>query len=219
MAGEENRTMKHAEEAHTTAQRTDSGHLVDDVTSAPSGISSVQWWPALVGAAFAAFVASDLFSGKEHGGELASIVAASGLVYLAAAALEKPSVSWPVFFGSVMVITAAKMGFIGADPTWVLFGIAAAFLGYGVVRGAYRPADGLPLQTIAMVAFGAVAALALYANQAAGAYLVAAGLFAHAAWDVYHHRVNRVVSRSMAEFCCVLDLSLAAAIVIATLRS
>jgi hypothetical protein len=44
---------------------------------------------------------------------------------------------------------------------------------------------------------------------------VAAGLLGHAAWDVHHHRINRVV-RSLAEFCLVLDTALAAAIVIVT---
>jgi hypothetical protein len=188
-------------------------------TSARSGVSSLQWWPALVGVGFAAFVAFDLFSGEERGGELAPIVAASGLVYLAAAALERPSASWLVFFVSVVVITAGKMGFIGVDATWVLLATAAAFLGYGVVYGTHRRSGGLPLQTIAMVAFGAIAAIALYASQTAGAYLVAGGLFAHAAWDVYHHSVNKVVSRSMAEFCCILDISLAVAIIIATAGS
>jgi hypothetical protein len=46
---------------------------------------------------------------------------------------------------------------------------------------------------------------------------VAGGLLAHAAWDIYHHRANKVVVRSMAEFCFVLDTLLAAAIVAATL--
>jgi hypothetical protein len=45
---------------------------------------------------------------------------------------------------------------------------------------------------------------------------VAAGLLGHAAWDLYHHRVNRVVTRSFAEFCLVLDTALAVAIVIVT---
>ena len=85
------------------------------------------------------------------------------------------------------------------------------------LRDATRMTDGLPLQTIAMVVFAAVAAISLYLNETAGAYLVAAGLFAHAAWDVYHYWANKVVPRSMAEFCCVLDVSLAAAIVIVTM--
>lgn len=50
-----------------------------------------------------------------------------------------------------------------------------------------------------------------------GADLVAAGLLGHAAWDVYHHRTNRVVVRSLAEFCrLALDTALAVAIVIVT---
>jgi hypothetical protein len=43
-----------------------------------------------------------------------------------------------------------------------------------------------------------------------------AGLLGHAAWDVHHHRTNRVVLRSLAEFCLVLDTALAVAIVIVT---
>jgi hypothetical protein len=40
---------------------------------------------------------------------------------------------------------------------------------------------------------------------------------AHAGWDVYHHVKNKVVVRSMAEFCFVLDTALAIVIVLATL--
>jgi hypothetical protein len=153
----------------------------------------------VAGIGFAAFVALDMFLGTEHGNELASIVAASALVYLAAAALEKPSVAWPAFFVSLVVITAAKMGFTGFDATWILIGLAALLVGYGVLRGVTRPIGGLPLQTIAMVLFGTVAAIALMVHGEFGAYLVAAGLFGHAAWDVHHHWTNRVVARSLAE--------------------
>jgi hypothetical protein len=65
-----------------------------------------------------------------------------------------------------------------------------------------------------MVAVGVIAAIAVIVGGNVGAYLVAAGLLAHAAWDAYHHRVNKVVARSMAEFCGVLDALLAVAIVI-----
>ncbi|RIQ13601.1 hypothetical protein [Jiangella rhizosphaerae] len=43
---------------------------------------------------------------------------------------------------------------------------------------------------------------------------LAAGLLGHAAWDVWHHRTNRVVTRSLAEFCVVLDTLLAAAMIV-----
>jgi hypothetical protein len=179
---------------------------------------SLQWWPTLVAIAFTAFVASDLIRASESGADLAAVLAASGLVYLAAAALQKPASAWPVFIISVVVITAGRVGLIGFDPTWALIALAGLFLGYGLVRGATNPAGGLPLQTIAMLGFGGMAAAALYVNEAVGAYLVAAGLLGHAAWDVYHHRNNKVVVRSLAEFCFVLDTLLALTIVIVTLR-
>jgi hypothetical protein len=175
-----------------------------------------QWWPTVAALAFAGFVALDLFRGAEHGSELAPIVAASGLVYLAAAATGKPGAAWWMFFACVPVIAAAETGWVDLDATWVLLAIAGLIFGYGLLRGAARTSEGFPLQTIAMVAFGAVAALTLYMDEVAGAYLVAAGLFAHAGWDLYHHRANKVVARSMAEFCFVLDSALAAAIIVTT---
>jgi hypothetical protein len=186
--------------------------------AARTGWRAPQGWPTLAGIAFAAFVAFDMLRGDERGHELVSIVAASGLVYLGAAALRKPSAAWLVFLGSVVVITAAKSGLTGFDGTWPLLGIAGLFFGYGLLSGAGRPAGSLPLQAIAMLAFGAIAGIALFVDEVIGAYLVAAGLFAHAGWDAYHHRANKVVARSMAEFCFVLDVLLALAIVVATLR-
>lgn len=194
-------------------------------TDAPTSAAGkpVRWggievWPTALGIGFAAFVAWDLFTGEEHGQQMAAIVAASGLVYLAAAALEKPWVSWPVFIGSVLVITLQRIGLIGFDATWPLLVIAGLFAGYGLIRGAMHPERGLPPQALAMVAFGAVAVVALFIQPIGAAYLVAAGLFAHAGWDFYHHRANKAVVRSMAEFCFVLDVALGLAIIVATVQ-
>lgn len=180
---------------------------------------ALQWWPTLLGIGLAAFIALDMTSGST----LAPVVAASGLVYLGAAALQKPSAAWPVFIVTFVVITAttvlARLKLANPDATWILLGLAALLLVYGLLRGATRPAGGLPLQAIAMVALGVAAATALIVSGKIGAYLVAAGLLGHAAWDVYHHWANKVVVRSMAEFCFVLDTLLAVAIVVATLRS
>lgn len=180
---------------------------------------SLKWWPSLAAVAFAAFVALDLFGGEEQGADLAPIVAASGLVYLAAAAFEKRITAWITFFASVAVITIAKLGLIAVDATWLLLGLAALFVVVGLMRGAMRPASGLPVQTLAMLAFGASAAIALVLQPTRGAYLVAAGLFAHAGWDFYHHRANTVVGRSMSEFCFVLDVLLGLVIVYVTLQA
>jgi hypothetical protein len=47
-----------------------------------------------------------------------------------------------------------------------------------------------------------------------GAYLVAFALLGRAAWDAYHYLRDRVVARSYAEFCGVLDLLVGAAILV-----
>jgi hypothetical protein len=182
--------------------------------SAGARWGSLSWWPTLAGIGLASFIALDI----SNGSELASILAASGLVYLGAAALRKRSAAWPLFFGTFVVITAARIGVATFDATWILLGLAALFVAYGLLQGAVHPFEGLPLQAIAMVGFGTAAGIALIVSGDVGAYLVATGLLGHAAWDVHHHRVNKVVVRSMAEFCCVLDTLLAVAIVVAAGR-
>jgi hypothetical protein len=192
----------------------------DRDTEALSVRGLLRRWPTLAAILLTALTAF----GLSDGSELAPIVAASGLVYLGAAALRKPAMAWPVFFASFVILLVAKVlladrrGAIEDAPTWILLGVAVLFGIYGLLRGAARPPEGLPLQAIAMAAFGAIAAIAVLVNSSVGAYLVAAGLFGHAAWDVYHHRINKVVARSMAEFCFVLDTLLAVIIVIVTVR-
>jgi hypothetical protein len=43
---------------------------------------------------------------------------------------------------------------------------------------------------------------------------VAAALAGHAVWDLIHLRLGRVVGHTLAEFCAVLDFTLAAIIAI-----
>jgi hypothetical protein len=147
-----------------------------------------------------------------------AVVAASGLVYLAAAALELPWVSWPGFFASVVVITLVRLDLVPVEATWALLAVAALFAAIGLARAVHRPIGDLPLQALAMTVFGATAAVALLVSPFIRALLVAAALFAHAGWDVFHHVKNKVMVRSMAEFCFVLDSVLGLAIVIVTLR-
>lgn len=180
--------------------------------SSHTGSALRRRWPALAGIAFAAVVTFDLARGVD----LAPTLAASAVVYIGAAALRKQAAAWPMFFATVVVITVARLLDARLDATWVILGGGVVLAGYGLLRGAIRPTYGLPLQSVALLAFGAAAAAALYVNPDLGGYLVAAGLLAHAAWDVHHHRTNRVVARSLAEFCLVLDTALALVIVLVT---
>jgi hypothetical protein len=113
-------------------------------------------WPTLAGLGFAALIAVDLVSGVE----LAPILAASAAVYLGAAALQRPAAAWPLFFATAVVITVARLADDRFEPTWVILASAAALLIYGLLRGAGHPGYGLPLQTVALLGFGAAAAAA-----------------------------------------------------------
>lgn len=172
-------------------------------------------WPVLAGIVMAAFVAW----GATSGADTAPVLAASGFVYLGSAAFQRRGAAWPVFFLSFVVIGAAGFtAFEAPLAVWALIVIAVVFAGYGLLRGAASPAEGLPLQSLAMAGFGGVAVAALLAGGDLGLYLVAAGLLGHAAWDVWHHRTERVVSRSLAEFCVVLDTLVAAAMIAVALQ-
>jgi hypothetical protein len=63
----------------------------------------------------------------------------------------------------------------------------------------------------------ALAFLAVTLPQPWGAVLLAAGLLGHTMWDLAHLRSGRVVPRSMAEFCAVLDALLAVGVVVLAL--
>ena len=174
-------------------------------------------WPVLVGVGVAALVILDMAEGVE----LAKLLAASAVVYLGAAAVGKQSATWPVFFATLAVIVIADIIDEDFEATWAVLGLGVLLGGYGLVRrlraGTRSDPAGLPLQSLAMLVFGAAATLALFVNATVGSFLVALGLLGHAAWDVYHYRTNKVVTRSLAEFCLILDTAVAAAIILLTI--
>lgn len=174
-------------------------------------INLLQRWPTVVGLAFAAFNAFGMTSGMDQ----AQVLVAATVVYLGAAVLGKRNTAWPLFFATVVIITVVRLFFDNLDTSWILLGLGVVMLGYGLIRRAFRPAWGPPLQAVLMLVFGGFVAIGLLVNPVIGGYLVALGLLAHAGLDVYLFRTNRVVSRSMAEFCFVLDAVLAVLIVIA----
>jgi hypothetical protein len=171
----------------------------------------------LLPVAAAIALAANTVTGLANGAELAPILAASGIVYLGAAAFQRPATAWPIFLVAFVVVVV-NMEAGGPNAVWILLGLAVLLIGFGLARGAARPPYGLPLQALAMAVVGAAAAITLSINETAGGYLVAAGLLGHAAWDVYHHRIDRVVVRSMAEFCFVIDTLLAIGLLVVVAR-
>ena len=169
-------------------------------------------WPTALGIAVAALAAFD----AQDGLEFAELTVLMALVYLGAAALDRRWAAW------VMLLAGLPLAFFissisGIDPSVVLLVAAPVFLVLGVARGQWQRPDGLPLQTAGMLAFGSTTLVALcYVYPDLGGKLVGIAILGHAAWDAYHYLRDRVVVRSYAEFCAIVDLLLGAAILFMT---
>ena len=170
-------------------------------------------WPTALGIAVAALTAFDL---EIDAGSVSSLSALSMLMpvaYLGAAALDRRRFAWAVLLAGFAVLTVVPST-SGAVPSVGFLIVALVFLVVGVARGQLRRPGGLPLQTVGMLAFGSIVLAALYVDTNLGGYLVAFALLGHGAWDAYHFLRNRVVARSYAECCGVIDLLVGTAILV-----
>jgi hypothetical protein len=175
------------------------------------------WWRIAWPIALAVLVAAATAYGLTDGRDVAPVVAASGLVYLAAAATQRRWAAWAAFGIAFVLITLDKFADLDAMP-WLLV-LAGVLVLVGPASRRAHPWWALPLQTAAMLVLGATALLALQLEPTVGGLLVAAALLGHAAWDVHHHRTGRVVDRALARFCAVLDVLLALLVGVVTLTA
>ena len=169
-------------------------------------------WPTALGIAVAALAAFDV----DDGLEFAALTVLMALVYLGAAALDRRWSAWIILLAGLTLLVFMPSTW-GVVPSVVLLVAAPVFLVLGVARGQWQRLGGLPLQTAGMLAFGSTVLVALYVVYPdLGGKLVGIAILGHAAWDAYHYRRDRVVTRSYAEFCAIVDLLLGAAILFMT---
>jgi hypothetical protein len=176
-------------------------------------------WPTALGLAAAAASGYELVGGTaSEGVEQALIIAIPVLVYLTAAMIDRPRSAWPVTIVAVALVFA--MSAVGVEPVLGLTAVSAIVLVAGLIRRLVRGAD-VPAtaQIIGAVSFGTAAVLALYVAPTLGGFVVGVGLVGHAVWDVFHHRLDIVVVRSLSEFCAVLDLLVGAAVIVLTVAT
>jgi hypothetical protein len=171
-------------------------------------------WLTALGVAVAALTFFDEEVTAEFVSFVSAIVVLMALIYLSAAALDRRRAAWVVFLAGFCVLSAGRLLGSRMGASVVFLACALVFLALGAARGQLRKGGSLPLQSIGMLGFGAVGLLALSVSPTLGGYLVAAALIGHAAWDAVHFRLNRVVPRSYAEFCAVVDLLLGTAILL-----
>ena len=165
-------------------------------------------WPTWLAIALAA-----LTVGGSTVESLADVLPMLAFFYLAAAVLQRRQATWLVAVATVAAFAALRLQ-DWVDPVVALIVAALAFVLWGAVRGHLRRRAALVVEMAGMVGFTTIALAAVSVDPDLGRYIVAAGWFGHAAWDLAHFRADKVVSRSFAEWCTVFDVLRAVGILI-----
>jgi hypothetical protein len=135
------------------------------------------------------------------------------LVYLVVAKLRRRQASWPTLAVGLVLI-AALLALDVLAPATGLAAVALVVLVWGAVDGQLGRPDPFRVQALGMLGFGVLALAGLAVDPDQGRYLVAVGWFLHGVWDFVHLKLDRVEARSYAEWCGVLDVLVAAQLVL-----
>ena len=168
-------------------------------------------WPSALG--LAALVATSADGVNAH--VTATVIMGAALCYLAAAAIGWRPAGWiaiPVIFGSVVAAVATE----AVDAILMLLVLAGVLVVVGLIR---LPRSGwreLGLQAAGFAGFTALGLTAMMVTPVLAAHLAALAAIGHGVWDLVHHRRDKVVNRSLTEFCMVLDFGLGAVTLIIT---
>lgn len=165
-------------------------------------------WPTLLALALIAVNVTDLGDGLE----LAVLLPVGAVGYLAIAVLDRPRLTWTVLVLLLAAVTAVRAA--GLDEWPLLIAAGTALVIAGLVGGQLRRPGLYALQPVAAAVFVLLGLLALAVSPGAGRWVLAAALAGHAGWDAAHWRADRIVARSFAEWCAVLDLGLAIAVLV-----
>lgn len=189
------------------------------MTSTVTAVSVHRPWPKRLTArwptALALAMSALSFGGNESAEAVAPLWDALILMqlgYLVVAKLQRRSASWPVIAAGFAIIIALRALDV-ITPSVVFAAVALVVLVWGAVDGQLNRSGMLRLQVLGMLGFGALALVGLAVDPDLGRYLVAAGLFLHGVWDFVHLKLDKVVARSHAEWCGVVDIILAAELI------
>ncbi|WUH98539.1 hypothetical protein OHR68_34315 [Spirillospora sp. NBC_00431] len=176
------------------------------------GTVARRFWPAALAAVMA--VPNLGGGGTEQVTALAQALWLLPLLYLLVETFQWRRGSWAVLATLLVSFTALRAVDV-VDPAAVVAGVALAVLVWGAVKRRVFRSKALQAQALGMIGFGAVALTGLIIDPDAGRYIVAAGWFAHGLWDIVHLKLDKVVLRSYAQWCAVVDILIAAGLVFA----
>jgi hypothetical protein len=167
-------------------------------------------WPTAVALAAAALIwgggLGDV-AGAVSG--LGPVILLLALEYLILNQIGRRAASWPVIGGIVAAVFVIELLDV-VDLTTVVVAVALVLLVWGAVRGTPNGRAAFGVQAAGMLGFAALALVGMAVDPDLGRYLVAAGWLLHGIWDFVHLKLGRVVSRTYAEACGVIDVAVAA---------
>jgi hypothetical protein len=168
-------------------------------------------WPTWLALGLVALMLSDY----EDGLDLAVIPGIASVGYLLMAFLDRPGLTWLLFIPVTALVPFARL--LDLSEWWVFTAITVGLGVAGLALGRLRRPDLRTLQVVIAAVLLGLSITAIGIAGDAGRLLVALALVGHASVDLVLWRANRVVSRTFAEWCGVLDLSLGALLIAVTL--
>ncbi|MEV0616435.1 hypothetical protein AB0I81_24175 [Nonomuraea sp. NPDC050404] len=182
----------------------------------PQRLSPASWllrrWPTALALAMSAltFGGSETVEGVHS---FAQILPILSLLYLVIAKLRRREATWPgLVIGLASVIGLRILDVI--SPAALFAAVALAVLVWAGVDGQLWKDGQFQVQALGMLFFGGLALIGLVIDPELGRYVVAAGWFLHGVWDFVHLKLDKVVARSFAEWCGVVDIVIAAELVL-----
>lgn len=163
-------------------------------------------WPSALG--LLALLANLASGADPHVTAMIIIIAAT--CYLGAAVLGSQRSVWVMVIVASAAVVLAKL--TGLDPTATLIVIGIGLSVFGLIRAAGTHRRAIVVQTVGFLGYTAIGLAAMMSGTTWTICLAAIAAIGHTAWDVAHFVRNKVVSRSLAEACFVLDLGLAVAL-------
>lgn len=193
---------------HTTTLQDTTTHHHRSGHNAGIGGHMLARWPSVIG--LLAMLANTAGGLDSH--VTAMIIILAAMCYLGAAALGSSRSGWVVLGVGIVAVAVARL--TGLDTTTTLLVMGAGFAVFGFLRGAEVDRRELELQMLGFVGFSAIALTAMMSEPLLAAHLAAIAATGHATWDMIHYIRDKVVSRSLTEFCFMLDLGLGIALLL-----
>jgi hypothetical protein len=168
-------------------------------------------WPTGLALAMSALT----FGGSESAEGVASfsqILLLLPLLYLVVAKLQRREATWPLLVTGLALVIGLRVLDVIA-PAAVFAAMALIVLVWAAVDRQLFESGTFQIQALGMLWFGALGLIGLAVDPDLARYLVAAGWLLHGVWDFVHLKLDKVVARSFAEWCGVIDVVIAVELV------